>query len=156
VDSVLPHPTKLRTSVLRINVQEYTLCFVMNSTNILSHSHYPIYVHSMYTKSTGRILSKVNSCSATQEISSIVWQRKSHCRVHENPPLMFILSQMNPVHTPSHFLISIFVSSCVLLDLPSGLFNPDFPTGTLYKLTLCLPCVLYDLSIFFFFLSLSF
>jgi hypothetical protein len=45
-----------------------------------------------------------------------------------------ILSQLNPVHTPtSHFLKShLNISSHLRLGLPSGLFPSGFPTNALY------------------------
>jgi hypothetical protein len=58
-------------------------------------------------------------CSSTsQKIHSILWQTNVHCRVHNNPALVLILSQINLVQPPSHFF-KIYFLNIILLSTPS-------------------------------------
>ena len=72
-----------------------------------------------------------NRFSASQEIPRILWKPKVHYCIHKCPPSVPILSQLNPVHTPTSQRAILKLSSHLCLGLPSGLFPPGFPTKTL-------------------------
>jgi hypothetical protein len=77
---------------------------------------------------------EADSHSASQEIPCLLWNTKVHYRVHKTPPLVPILSHMNPIHTfpPNSPKID---SNIILQCLPIGFFSSGFPTKTLYVCT---------------------
>jgi hypothetical protein len=74
---------------------------------------------------------EVASCAVTQEFPKILWNPKVHYRVHKRPPLVPILSQINPIHPISLWSILI-LSTHLRLGHPSGVFPSRFPTNILY------------------------
>ena len=70
--------------------------------------------------------------AASQEIPRILWNLKVHYPSHNSPPPVPILSQLNPVHTPTPWRSSLILSSHLSLGLSSGLFPSGFTTETLY------------------------
>jgi hypothetical protein len=76
---------------------------------------------------------EANQLAASHKIPCILWNPKVHYHIHKCLPTLSIMSQLNPVHTPTfHFLkIHLILSSHVCLGLPSHLFPSGFPTKTL-------------------------
>jgi hypothetical protein len=66
-------------------------------------------------------------CAATQEIPSILRNPMVHYRVHKSPPLVPILSQINPILTILCYLSKIHFN--LRLGLSSGLLPSGFPTS---------------------------
>jgi hypothetical protein len=70
---------------------------------------------------------QAKSPSASQEIPRLLWNPKFHYRIDNSPPLVTILSQINPVHTFPPYFPKIHLR----LGLQSGLFRSGFPTKIL-------------------------
>jgi hypothetical protein len=87
---------------------------------------------------------KVNSCSATQQVSSISSNLKIHYHVHNSQPLVPVLGWMKS--TPSHIIYLRFIlilPSHLHLDLPSGVFPSGLHTKPMYAClshTCYMPC----------------
>jgi hypothetical protein len=83
---------------------------------------------------------EANRFAASQEIPRIPWNPNAHHCIHNSPPPVPILSQLNPVRTPTTNFLKIHLNIIrpSTPGLPSVLFPSGFPTKTLYT-TLAVP-----------------
>ena len=78
--------------------------------------------------------SEANRFSASQQIPRLVWNPKVHYRIHKFRPPVPIPNHIDPVHTPTSYILTIHFN--IILPStpgsPSVLFPSVFPTKALY------------------------
>jgi hypothetical protein len=80
---------------------------------------------------------EVASCETTAELPSILWNPKGHNRVHRSPPLVHILSQINPIHPIPFYLskihFNIVTTTYVLVFLVVSFFLAFPPISCMHS-----------------------
>jgi hypothetical protein len=94
-------------------------------TDILLRAHSNTYLLTELSPSWGAA-----NCAATQELPSTSWYPKVQDRVHKSPPLVPILSHVNPIHTIPSYLTKIHFN---IVHPPTGVRGSVVGWGTMLQ-----------------------
>jgi hypothetical protein len=104
-------------------------CTVCISTT-LTRLHCPVLTYlltHLLTPWSKVLFWEANRFSASQEIPGIFWNMNVHYRIHKCPTPVPILSQLDPVHTPTPYFLKIYLNI-----LPSTSESPMWSLSLYY------------------------
>jgi hypothetical protein len=115
---------RLVLTCLHTNKHTYIRTYIHTYTHTHIHTYIHTYVLTSYMEQSPS--SGANRFSASQEIPRVLWNPKVHYRIDKFPPPVPILSQLDPVHTPTfHFL-----------EIHLNIFLPSMPGSSKWSLSL--------------------
>ena len=110
------------------------VCLAVQHFPTLSHKRHDFKEKKIHISWSRFLLEKVTPFSASQEIPQFFWNPKVHYRIYKCPSPAPILSQIDPVHTPTFHFLKIHLN-IILPYLPgSSKWSPFLgsPPKTLY------------------------
>ena len=85
-----------------------------------------IYFYYLLTPWSRVLLEELTGFAANQEIPRILWNPKVHYYTHKCPPPAPILSQLNPVHTPTSYFLKIRLNIILPSTPGSSKWSPPY------------------------------
>jgi hypothetical protein len=103
---------------------DFSSRYIADKTCGWSHTNSQLHAHFLHTYFIQQSPPwESNRFADSQKIPRILWNPKFHYRIHKCPPPVPILSQLDPVHTPTSYFLLIRLN-IILLSTPG---SPKWP-----------------------------